>query len=692
MVRLGIDVGGTFTDVVVIDEAKGTINLTKTPSVPQAPNKAVINGINKIVDMYDVDLSQVDFLIHGTTVATNALIERKGVPTALITTKGFRDVLHIARQSRPKLYDYFSRRPDSFIAREYRFEVDERMLYTGEVQVPLDEDEVRKIAKILVDEGIGIVAVCLLHSYANPSHELRIRDILKETAPELRVCLSCETLPEYKEYERSSTTVINAYVMPIIEQYLGKIQKEIKKMGIQSDLHIMQSNGGVATSQEASKKSVQTVLSCPAAGLLGGLVTAKMIDIEDIITVDMGGTSFDVSLASGGKPSYTVESDIDGHIIKVPMIDIKTLGAGGGSIAWVDAGGALQVGPESAGADPGPVCYMRGGTRPTVSDANAVLGYLNPEFFANGDMGLDIEGAKKAIYEHIAKPMDLTVEEAAEGILKVVNATMVRGIRMVSVERGHDARKFALVCFGGAGPVHAVALAKQMNIQKLIVPEAPGVNCALGLLMADFRHDYSKTFLHNLWNLDSAALSKEYAQMEQGALMQLVEEHVHENDIIFHRSADLRYKGQGYELELSIPNIDQYSAEDLRTICRDYSNTHKDKYGYAMEDEFVEIVNIRLTAIGLLSKPKLAEEPYVGEDCSAAIKGMRRVYMDGTYKEINIYDRRKLRHGNKIFSPAIVEQADSTTVLFEGYDAIVDKYRNLIIEQRKEYTNEPQKC
>ncbi len=284
--------------------------------------------------------------------------------------------------------------------------------------------------------------------------------------------------------------------------------------------------------------------------------------------------------------------------------------------------------------------------------------------------------------------MGLTVEDAAEGILRVVNATMVRGIRMVSVERGHDARKFALVCFGGAGPVHAVDLARQMNIKKLIVPEAPGVNCALGLLMADFRHDYSKTYLHGLWNLDPAALSSEYGQMEQSALKQLVEEHVKKDDIIFQRSADLRYEGQGYELELTIPNIEQYSVQDLRAICRDYSSTHKDKYGYAMEDEVVEIVNIRLTAIGLLSKPKLAEEPWAGEDSSAAVKGTRRVYMGGRYREINIYDRQKLRHGNKVCSPAIVEQADSTTVLFEGYDATVDKYRNLIIEQREEQANE----
>lgn len=368
-----------------------------------------------------------------------------------------------AAKHAPKLYDFFARRPEPFIPRNLRFEVPERMLYNGEIRQPLDEECVRRIGEEIRRRSIKVVAVCLLHSYVNPVHEERVRDILQKMLPDLKVCISSEILPEFKEYERMSTTVTNAYVMPIVEAYLQKILTNIKQQGVKSDLHIMQSNGGVMTSETARQKSVHTILSGPAAGVLGGLRIAKMIGIENIITIDMGGTSFDVSLAFRGTPSFATESDIDGHVIKVPMIDIKTLGAGGGSIAWVDAGGALQVGPESAGADPGPACYCRGGQRPTVSDANAVLGYLNPEYFAGGEMGLNVELAREVIDKHIARPMGLTIEEAAEGIIKVVNSTMIRGIRLVSVERGYDPREFALVSFGGAGPVHAVSLAKEWN-------------------------------------------------------------------------------------------------------------------------------------------------------------------------------------------------------------------------------------
>ncbi len=553
MIKLGVDVGGTFTDLVMIDQKNKGINLTKVPSTPWSPDQGVLNGIGKMAKMFSMNPDEIEYLIHGTTVATNALIERKGVETALIVTEGFRDILHIGRQARPKLYDFFERRADPFIPRQLRFEVPERILYTGEVKLPLNDDAVRLVSGKIAERGIKVVAVCLLHSYVNPSHEIRVREILKEMIPELKICISSEILPEFKEYERMSTTVINAYVMPIVEDYLRKILASIKHLGVKSDLHIMQSNGGVMTSETAGQKSVHTVLSGPAAGVLGGLAIAKMIGEENIITIDMGGTSFDVSLAHLGQPTFTMESDIAGHIIKIPMIDIKTLGAGGGSIARVDPGGALQVGPESAGADPGPACYCQGGQLPTVSDANLVLGYLNPEFFAGGEMLLDVNLSKEAIIKKIADPMGLSLEEAAEGILKVVNATMIRGIRLVSVEKGYDPRELSLVCFGGAGPVHAVRLAQELNIPKIIVPEAAGVNCALGLLMADFRHDYSKTFLHLIKSLEPERLSLEFSTLEKKAFGQMVREGVPGKDIIFFRSADMRYQGQGYELEIPLP-------------------------------------------------------------------------------------------------------------------------------------------
>ncbi|MBW1712024.1 MAG: hydantoinase/oxoprolinase family protein [Deltaproteobacteria bacterium] len=672
MIKLGVDVGGTFTDLVVIDEQTKKINLTKVPSTPKSPDQGVINGLHKVRDIFGADPAKIDFLIHGTTVATNALIERKGVKAALIVTQGFRDVLHIARQTRPKLYDFFERRPDPLINRHLRFEVPERVLYTGQVAQPLDEEAVRLVAQEIV------VAVCLLHSYANPAHEQRVREIVEEAAPGVKVSISSEVLPEFKEFERMNTTVINAYVMPIVERYLQQIMASLANLGAETGLNIMQSNGGLMTPETAGKKSVHTVLSGPAAGVLGGLELAKMVGLNNIITIDMGGTSFDVSLAFKGQPSFTMESDIGGHIIKIPMIDIKTLGAGGGSIAWVDPGGALQVGPESAGADPGPACYGRGGQEPTVTDANLALGYLNPEYFAGGEMGLNVDLAREAINKKVAQPMGLGLEEAAEGILRVVNATMIRGIRLVSVQKGYDPREFALVCFGGAGPVHAVKLAKELNIPRLMVPQGPGVNCALGLLMADFRHDYSQTFLRLASGLEPGQLTEEFGNLEAKATAQMTEEGLAEKDIVFFRSADMRYKGQGYELEVGLPNKD-YQAPDLEAACQDLGRIHADNYGYAMDPETAEFVNLRLTAIGLLSKPEIKEETPAQPDSSPALKGRRRVYMDGRFMEVGVLERGRLKSGNQIQGPAIVEQPDSTTVLFPGSRAEVDKYRNLII-------------
>jgi N-methylhydantoinase A len=445
----------------------------------------------------------------------------------------------------------------------------------------------------------------------------------------------------------------------------------------------MQSNGGVMTSETAGQKSVHTVLSGPAAGVLGGVTLSRMVGEENVITIDMGGTSFDVSLAYRGQPTFTMESDIGGHIIKIPMIDIKTLGAGGGSIAWVDQGGALQVGPQSAGADPGPACYGLWGKEPTVTDANIVLGYLNPGYFLGGEMRLNVDLAKAVILEKVAKPMGLTLEQAAEGIIRVVNATMIRGIRMVSVERGYDPREFTLVCFGGAGPVHAVKLAQELSIPKLIIPEGPGVNCALGLLMADFRHDYSQTFLHSLWKLEPNRLTAGFHILEKKAREQMIQEGVLEKDVFLLRGLDLRYFGQGYELEIQAPNKD-YKEKDLESLCYDFSRVHNEKYGYTMAENTVEIVNLRLTAIGGLSKPVITEESPGGKDPKEAVKAKRRVYMDGKTIEVFIYERKKLKCGNEIEAPAVIEQFDSTTVLFPGYRAFVDKYRNLVIELKKE--------
>ena len=681
MIKLGVDVGGTFTDLVVFDERTGAIALTKVPSTPESPDQGVLNGIRRLATEFDIDPGAIDFFIHGTTVATNALIERKGVKVALVTTAGFRDVLHIGRQARPKLYDFFERRPDPLVPRHLRFEVPERVLYTGEIHQPLDEDAVRMIAHSIEQRDVGVVAVCLLHSYANPAHERRIRDLLLAELPDLKVSLSSEVLPEFKEYERMSTTVVNAYVMPIVERYLRRIVSSLRDIGVNTGLNIMQSNGGVMTAQTAGQKSVHTVLSGPAAGVLGGLALSKMAGFDNIITIDMGGTSFDVSLAHRGVPSFTTESDIGGHPIKIPMIDIKTLGAGGGSIARIDIGGALQVGPESAGADPGPACYARGGEKPTVTDANLVLGYLNPQYFAGGDIGLDAGRARDIIRQNIAEPLGLTVEDAAEGILRVVNATMIRGIRLVSVEKGFDPRDFALVCFGGAGPVHAVRLAQELNIPTALVPSGPGVTCALGLLMADFRHDYSRTFLAPVDRLDAGALTAAFRELEDRATAQMVSEGVSRGAIVFHRVADMRYQGQGYELAVPLASKD-YERADLAAAAHELGRIHSEGYGYEMAPEMAEIVTLRLTVIGQRRKPEFRAEESVTTDSQSALKGRRRVYMDAGHREVPVYERRLLGSGMRVAAPAIIEQFDSTTVLFEGYDLTVDKFRNLIIQRK----------
>lgn len=681
MIKLGVDVGGTFTDLVAFDESAGILRMTKVASTPRSPDQGVLNGIRRLAGEFGIDPAAIDFFIHGTTVATNALIERKGVELALLTTAGFRDVLHIGRQARPKLYDFFERRPDPLVPRSLRFEVRERVLYTGEVREPLDEEQVCSIGRTLQRQGIEVVAVCLLHSYANPAHERRIRDLLLAAHPALKVSLSSDVLPEFKEFERASTTVVNAYVMPIVERYLQRIVGGLRSVSVDTGLNIMQSNGGVMTAAAAGQKSVHTVLSGPAAGVLGGLALARMAGFEDIITIDMGGTSFDVSLAHRGSPSFAGESEIGGHPIRIPMIDIKTLGAGGGSIAWIDPGGALQVGPQSAGADPGPACYGRGGTRPTVTDANLVLGYLNPAYFAGGDIRLDVARARAAIGAEVAQPLGLGIEDAAEGILRVVNATMIRGIRLVSVERGFDPRDFALVCFGGAGPVHAVRLAQELDIPTALVPGGPGVTCALGLLMADFRHDYSRTFLCAVARLDPAALTGAFRELEQRAGAQMIDEGVARDAIVFTRSADMRYQGQGYELAVPVAAGD-CSGAVLAQMARELGRLHREGYGYEMAAESAEIVTLRLTAIGIRGKPRFRTRELGGTDARPALKESRRVYVDAGFRDVPVYDRPRLEPGMRIVAPAIVEQFDSTTVLFDGYDLRVDAFGNLVIERK----------
>jgi N-methylhydantoinase A len=676
--RIGIDTGGTFTDVVLIDDQEQAINITKVPSTPSNPARAVINGIDKMVDLIDIDSCDIDFLVHGTTVATNALLEYKGVKTALLVTEGFKDVLSIARQTRPKLYDWFVRRPEPLIDRSLRFEVTERMTHTGQVLKAIDQQQVENIARKLISLNITSIAVCLLHSYANPEHEQEIEQIFASIFPKAKVCLSSDVLRESREYERMSTTAINAYVMPIIEKYLGHIKRRLHEKEIGVELNVMQSNGGIMAAETAARKSINTILSGPAGGVIGCQAIALQAGIKNCITVDMGGTSFDVSLIYGGKLAYKTESVIVGHPVNAPMLDIHTIGAGGGSIAWIDSGGALRVGPQSAGADPGPVCYSLGGSEPTVTDANLVLGRLNADYYLGGEFKVDVEAAKQAIQHKIAQPLALPLESAAEGIIRVVNASMVRGIRTVSVEKGYDPREFSIMSFGGAGSLHAIDLARELDIPEVIVPPYPGVASALGLLTADYRYDYSLTFHSHTDRIDLSDLNQAFTRLEGEAQSQLDKEKVSDLELLFIRTVDMCYRGQAYQLNVPLP-AGNLSHSEMEEASQKFHAQHKKLYGYARPDQPTEFIYLRLAAMAMMPKPVIPTLQPGTEGVKPGFKGYRQIFLDGEFSDTPVYAREKLLPCEVVQGPAVVEQFDTTVLIGPGDKWHLDEHQNLLI-------------
>ena len=689
-VRVGVDVGGTFTDLVLFDESTNRIQFTKTSSTPANQAQGVEDGIGKLVALAGLGPADIAFLVHGTTVATNALLERKGVRCALLVTEGFRDILQIARQDRPRLYDWFAQRPAPLVPRERSFEIHERMLHTGEVLTELDEQQAIAAIGRAKAAGVTAIAVCLLHSYANPAHERRLGELIAEHFPEAEVSLSSDVIPEFREYERASTTTVNAYVMPIVRRYVARLAERTAAMGVPAELHIMQSNGGLMTARAAGEQSVRTMLSGPAAGVLGAVALARQAGFANVLSVDMGGTSFDICLAHGGTLRFTKESEIGSLPIKVPMIDIHTLGAGGGSVAWIDAGGALRVGPRSAGAQPGPAAYGRGGTEPTVTDANVVLGRIDPANFLGGEMALDGDAARRAV-EAIARPLGLGVEEAAEGIIRVINATMVRGMRAVSVEKGYDPRDFAIVAFGGGGPLHAADLARELGVPNVLIPIMPGVTSALGLLVADLRYDVSATVRGSLAAPDLAALTRVYEDLERQALDQMARDGVDHGTVQLARSADVRYGRQSWELEVEVP-AGRLEAPALATIAAEFHERHRQQYGYAMEGEELILVNAQVSAVAALPKPPLGATVGRGAaESSASVAGAaagmahdqpgeRQTWLGGRWVRASIYDRRGLPPGAAIAGPAIVEQLDTTTFLGLGDRAVADAFGNLVVE------------
>ena len=677
--RLGVDVGGTFTDLVLHEVESNRLEFAKTPSTPADQSEGVTTGALQLVNRLGISPQAIAFFIHGTTVATNTLLERKGARTALIVTRGFRDVLQIGRQDRPDLYDWTIRRTEPIVPRRLRFEVTERVLHTGEVIEPVSDADVVGIVRRLEEEQVEAVAVCLLHSYAHPAHERQVGEAIRKALPGITLSISSEVAPEFKEYERMSTASINAFVAPVMERYLRSLQASIEAQGIDSDLHIMQSNGGTMSADAAVEKPVHTILSGPAAGVIGSVGLAAQAGELNTVSVDMGGTSFDISLCYQGEVRRTQDSEIDRLPIKVPMVDIHTLGAGGGSIAWIDPGGALRVGPHSAGAAPGPACYGQGGAEPTVTDANLLLGRLSQDAFLGGLMKLDIGLARDAVRDRIAEPLGLGLEEAAEGIVRVVNAGMIKGIRVVSVAKGYDPREFTLVTFGGAGPLHAAELASELNIPKVLVPIAPGVTSALGLLMADLRHDLVRTVLLPSAEAKPSDLGEMYSGLEAEALAQMGREGVSLAEVSLVRTADVRYLGQGHELEVPVSG-GKVTESELAALYGRFHDAHTRAYGFALHDSPLEIVNLRTTAIVTLPQPTLERVDLAGETNPArALRESRDVVFQNIHHSTSVYDRALLLAGDSIEGPAIIEQFDSTTAVWPRQSANVDQYGNLFL-------------
>jgi len=678
--RVGVDVGGTFTDVVVVDEETGEYSVTRTPSTPKDQSVGVEEVLKKISQKSKISYGDITRFVHGTTVATNALLERKGAKSALITTKGFRDIFEIARQTRPDLYDFWAKRPRPPIERHLVFEVSERVQFDGKVLKELDQNEAKQIAEKLRENSVESVAVCLLHSYANPTHEETLKSILSRELPDVHLSISSEILPEIREYERTCVTAINAYVLPRVERYLMNLLERKDRLGIRPTIHVMESNGGIMDAKVAGRRSVHTLLSGPAAGVLAAKYLSRLTGERNLITLDMGGTSTDICLMEGGEYYLTTEREIAQFPIRVPVIDIHTIGAGGGSIAWVDEGGALIVGPQSAGADPGPACYNTGGTEPTVTDGNLLVGHLNQDNFLGGEIRLFPDKANSAIKEHLSILGGDAVENA-EGILRVVNSNMVKGIMVVSVQRGYDPRKFDLVAFGGAGPMHAAFLARELGIRRIIVPPNPGNFCAFGAVLANVRYDYVTTCLKSVDDLGVDEYNSIYERIKNRGTKDMAVEGFSQDNVLFTSTADMRYRGQTWELTVPTPGVVR-SPQDLERIAQDFHAIHKRTYGYDMKDEQVVIVNLRTAAIGEVPSVRMKKRTSESENTSSAARtDSRQVFSGGRHIEYQIFDRTRLVSGNTVVGPAIVEEYGSTTVIPPDMRARVDSYDNIIIDR-----------
>ncbi len=674
--RFSVDIGGTFTDLIVWDTATGTIRTNKSSTTPD-PSRGVIDVLKK----EGLDLETAEMFIHGTTLGLNAIIQKKGARTGLITTRGFRDVLEIGRLDRPNMYDMLYHKPPVIVPRHLRLEVGERLNAKGEVLTPLNTDDVVNAAELFRHYGIDAVAVCLLHAYANPEHEEMVGAVLSEQLPGVHITLSHQISREYHEYERTSSTVLNGYIQPIMDSYLVDVQRSLGENDFRGPILLLRSSGGAMTLREMREAPIHSIMSGPAGGVLGAQYLAQLTGIENIITADAGGTSFDVSMLWQKHPRITTEMLVEGYKLRMPVLDIRSIGAGGGSLGWIDSGGALQVGPESAGAFPGPICYRRGGTQPAVTDAALVLGILDPNHFLGGQMPLDLEGARAGIQELVAEPLGMDAAEAASGMIEIAEVKMAGAIRAISVEKGFDPRDFALLAFGGSGPLFACNIARLSSVNRVVVPVAPGNFSAWGMLVSDLVHDLSRTMVVGLAEVDLGFFERIFEELELQANRALESDGVAESRRRLLRSVDMRYLGQGgHSITVSVPST-AMDGEACRSLEARFHDLHESTYGHRLDDP-VEIVNFRLRGIGLVDKPALNKLPAGGPDSRPAIKGERLVYWRaaGSFRPTPIYDRAKLLRGNELIGPAVVEEAASTTVVGIGDEVTVDEWGNLLIK------------
>lgn len=683
MRRIGIDVGGTFTDVVLHDDTTGEVWSTKVSSTPRDPSLGALDGLKRILELSKTTPGNVGFIGHGTTIATNMVIEGKGAKTALVTTKGFRDILEIRRawrHDRADLYDLFFDNPPDLVPRALRREVRERVLYDGAVETPLAMADVDATMAELKADGVEAIAICFINSHVNPEHERRAFERLREITNEAFVTASIEVNPEIMEYERTSTTVMNAVLGPRCGQYGRTFERRVREAGVASKIYFMQSNGGLTPPEIVSERPVTLLESGPAGGVTAAVRVCERLGIANAITGDMGGTSFDVSLIRDGKPEVRNETLLKSYTVRCPNIDIISVGAGGGSLAWIDEGGGIHVGPASAGADPGPACYGRGGTRPTVTDCNVILGHVEPESFLGGDFKLDVAAAERAVKEHLADPLGISIVEAARSVRAIANALMAQAVRLVTVERGYDPRDFVYLAFGGAGPVHAVELARELQMPKVILPPMPGLFSAFGMLVADMLHDLQASIIKTLDELTPQELSARFAELEDKASALMRDADVDPAQVKIERRIDCCYLAQAETLQIPIPDgpISQQTIDDT---AKAFEREHQRHWNFIQPDRPVRAVNIRVRVAGQLGHHLTGKgTPRTG---AAEPAGEAKLHLDGGFRTVPRYRRADLQPGDTLDGPLVVEEPSTRLPIDAGDRLTVDTDRNLIVEVRR---------